>query len=102
MWGATAVEEWPLNALGFAAALAFVCDGSDDMLATVRDMSLPPMKNCNIINSGTRCNTRRKRSHGVHYPLLLRRPQGLPHNTVGSHRERILPRSGSETAPLIR
>ncbi len=35
VWGATAVEEWPLNVLGFAAALAYVCDGSDDMLASI-------------------------------------------------------------------
>ncbi len=35
VWGATAVEEWPLNVLAFAAALAFVCDGSDDMLQSV-------------------------------------------------------------------
>ncbi len=35
MWGASAVEEWPINVLGFSAALAFVCDGSDDMLETI-------------------------------------------------------------------
>ncbi len=35
VWGSSAVEEWPLNVLGFAAALAFVCDGSDDLLANI-------------------------------------------------------------------
>ncbi len=55
VWGAAAVEEWPLNvlglsilcslfllvegytfcALGFAAALAFVCDGCDDVLESI-------------------------------------------------------------------
>ena len=29
------MEEWPINVLGFAAAVAFVCDGSDDALAKI-------------------------------------------------------------------
>ncbi len=35
VWGASAVEEWPINILGFSAALAFLCDGSDDMLQDI-------------------------------------------------------------------
>ena len=35
MWGAAAVEEWPLNTSGFTAAMAFLCDGSDSMLETL-------------------------------------------------------------------
>jgi hypothetical protein len=35
VWATSAVEEWPLNVLGFSAALAYVCDGCDDVLEAV-------------------------------------------------------------------
>ena len=62
MWGASAVEEWPLNILGFTAALAFVCDGSDDVLEAVRAgtpsagdvmSSLSPFSNVELKDSPT-------------------------------------------------